>query len=287
METTPVPVWLGTAGYSWPEWVGPFYPPGTPASKMLTYYASQFPFVEINSTFYRPPSPGQLAKLAERTPPGFRFSLKVPRSASHERSVHDLAACRRAGRELAARGALVGFVLQFPESFHDTPKNRDWISRVGNELRPQTTWVEFRHISWARPRLGDWLRQRGMELIAVDVADLPQLFPRGIVDLRSSRVYVRLHSRQAAKWAGHGTARYAYDFSDCELREWLESLRPMAPHLAEVHLIFNNCHGAHAIANARRIADLISSEAPAFHVVEPPPRTELIQGALFEELTLS
>jgi uncharacterized protein YecE (DUF72 family) len=283
MEKSPVPVWLGTAGYSWPDWVGPFYPPGTSASKMLTYYASQFPFVEINSTFYRPPSPGQMGKLAARTPAGFRFSLKVPRTASHERSVHDLAACRQAGKELTARDALVGFVLQFPESFHDTPRNRAWASRVGDGLRPYTTWVEFRHSSWARPRLGDWLKQRGMNLIAVDVPDLPQLFPRGVVDHRASRVYLRLHSRQAAKWTGHGTARYAYDFSDCELRQSLESLRPMAPQLTDVHIIFNNCHGGQAIVNARRIADMICAEAPAFRVIEPPPRTEPIQGTLFDE----
>ena len=287
MGRSPVPVFLGTAGYSWPDWVGPFYPPGTPASKMLTYYASQFPFVEINSTFYRPPSPGQMAKFAARTPPGFQFSLKVPRTASHERSVHDLAACRQAAKDLTARSALVGFVLQFPESFHDTPKNRDWVSRIGDGLRPHTTWVEFRHNSWVRPRLGDWLRQRGMELIAVDAPDLPQLFPRGILDMRASRVYVRLHSRQAAKWTGHGTARYAYDFSDLELREWLNTLRPLACHLTDVHLSFNNCHGGQAVANARRIADLISAESPTFTVVEPPPRTEPIQGTLFEELALS
>lgn len=287
MERSPVPVWLGTAGYSWPDWVGPFYPRGTPSSKMLTYYAAQFPFVEVNSTFYRPPSPGQFEKLASRTPNGFRFSLKAPRTASHERSVHDLAACRQAGKELAARSALVGFVLQFPESFHDTPRNRDWVSRVGNGLRPFPIWVEFRHRSWEWPRLGDWLRQRGLELIAVDVPDLPHLFPRGILDSRASRVYIRLHSRQAAKWTGHGTARYAYDFSDQELREWLDRLRPMAQQLTDVHLVFNNCHGGQAIANARRIADLIDAEAPAFHVVEPPPRIEPIQGTLFEEFALS
>jgi uncharacterized protein YecE (DUF72 family) len=254
---------------------------------MLTYYASQFPFVEINSTFYRPPSPGQMAKLAARTPPGFRFSLKVPRTASHERSVHDLAACRQAGKELWARDALVGFVLQFPESFHDTPKNRDWVIRVGDGLRPYCAWVEFHHNSWARPRLGEWLRQRGMELIAVDVPDLPELFPRGIADVRTSRVYVRLHSRQAAKWTGHGTARYAHDFSDCELRQWLDLLRPMARHLTDVYFIFNNCHGGQAIANARGIADLIRTEATAFRTVEPPPRTEPIQGTLFEEFAVS
>lgn len=186
--------------------------------------------------------------------------------------------------ELTKRQALIGSVLQFPESFHDTSRNRDWLTRVGEGLRPHVTWVEFRHRSWERPRLGDWLRQRGLELIAVDVPDLPQLFPRGIIDVRNSRVYVRLHSRLAANWMGHGTARYAYDFSDQELREWLARVTPLASELTDVFFIFNNCHGGQAIANARRIAELIRAEAPVFRVVEPPAPVEPIQGTLFEEL---
>ncbi len=287
MGATAVAVWFGTAGYSWPDWIGPFYPPGTSSARMLPFYATQFPCVEINSTFYRPPSPGQMAKLAARTPSGFRFSFKLTRTVSHEASIHDLRPLRQAAEELAARHALIGLVLQFPESFSDTHKNRDWLTRIGEGLRPYTTWVEFRHQSWQRPRLGDWLRQRGMELIAVDVPDLPQLFPRGIIDGRATRVYVRLHSRLAANWSGHGTARYAYDFSDMELREWIARIGPMADQLTDVHFIFNNCHGGQAVANARRMAELIRTEAPRFRVVEPPAPPPPVQGKLFEELTFS
>jgi uncharacterized protein YecE (DUF72 family) len=286
MGTSPVPVWLGTAGYSWPDWVGPFYPRGTSQTQMLSYYASQFPCVEINSTFYRTPAPGQLTKLFEKTAPGFRFSLKAPRTVSHDHSVHDLRPFQQAAAELAARDALIGLVVQFPESFHDTQKNRDWLKRVHAGLQPYSTWIEFRHRSWARPRLGDWLRQRGLNLAFVDAPDLPQLFPRGIADAGVSRVYVRLHSRLAEKWSGHGTARYAYDFSDIELKEWIGQLTPLATHLSDVHLIFNNCHGGQAIANAKRIAQLIRNHAPEFHIVDPPADVPPIQGILFEEMTI-
>jgi uncharacterized protein YecE (DUF72 family) len=285
MEMAAVPVWLGTAGYSWPDWVGPFYPPGTSAARMLRYYASQFPFVEINSTFYRPPSPGQLARLADRAAPGFRFSLKVPRTISHERSVHDLRPFRLAADELAARHALIGFVLQFPESYHDTPRNRDWLRRVAAGLHPYPTWVEFRHQSWLRPRLGDWLRERGLELIAVDVPDLPQLFPRGVLDHGSTQAYVRFHSQQIERWTGHGTARYAFDFPDFVLRQWV-TLLDRAERLTDVYLVFNNCHGGRAVANARRMAELIRDEAPRFRVVEPPLPALPTQGTLFEELAV-
>src|SRR5438067_1393579 len=83
-------VWIGTSGYSYPDWVGGFYPVGTKSGQMLAYYSRRFPLVELNFTFYRPPTPQMLAKLADQTPPGFRFLVKLPRTISHEQSPRDL-----------------------------------------------------------------------------------------------------------------------------------------------------------------------------------------------------
>src|SRR5207244_9763012 len=77
-------VWIGTSGYSYPDWVGSFYPEGTRPNRMLAHYAQHFPLVELNFTFYRPPTPDVLARLAEQTPAGFRFLVTVPRPISHE-----------------------------------------------------------------------------------------------------------------------------------------------------------------------------------------------------------
>lgn len=76
-------VWIGTSGYSYPDWVGSFYPPGTRPNRMLAHYAQHFPLVELNFTFYRPPTPEMLAKLADRAPAGFQFLVKLPQSISH------------------------------------------------------------------------------------------------------------------------------------------------------------------------------------------------------------
>jgi uncharacterized protein YecE (DUF72 family) len=267
----------------WPDWVGSFYPPGTTNARMLGYYSTQFPCVEINSTFYRSPSPTQLVRIAARTPPGFRFSLKVPRTASHEQSIHDLRSFRIAASELARRERLIGFLLQFPETFHDTRGHRTWVTRVAEALRPVPTWVEFRHVSWHRPRLGDWLNQRGLELASVDVPDLPELFPRGVIDPKTTRVYVRFHSRLAARWFRGGPGRYDFDYPDEALREWLMKLVNASARLTDVHLIFNNCHRTQGIDNARRMAEFIRVEAPMFEVVEPPVPVGPVQGVLFDE----
>ncbi|HVK11602.1 MAG TPA: DUF72 domain-containing protein, partial [Gemmataceae bacterium] len=103
---------------------------------MASFYATQFPCVEINSTFYKPPAPGQLERLADRTPPGFQFSLKVPRTVSHEFRVHDQEPFRKAADELTRAHRLIGMVLQFPEMFRDTAKNREWVERVLRGLYP-------------------------------------------------------------------------------------------------------------------------------------------------------
>ena len=283
MATIPIPVWIGTAGYAWPEWVGPFYPDGTSLERMPRFYATQFPCVEINSTFYRAPTREQLARLADRTAPGFQFSLKVPRTVSHEQRIQALAPFRQAADELASRHRLIGFVLQFPEAYTDTARHRDWVQRVADKLYGYPTWVEFRHRSWFRPRLGDWLRQRGLDLVSIDVPAIEPLFPRGVIDPGTNRVYVRLHSRVPENWFAAGKARYEYDYTDDELREWIAKLSAAAPRLKDVHLIFNNCHETEGPKNARRMAELIAAEAPALRVVEPPAPAPPRQGTLFDE----
>lgn len=283
MGNFPIPVWIGTAGYAWPEWVGPFYPDGTSLERMPRYYATQFPCVEINSTFYRAPSREQLARLADRTAPGFQFSLKVPRTISHEQRIHALRPFRDAADELAARHRLIGFLLQFSESFTDTARRRDWVMKVADGLYGYPTWVEFRHRSWFRPRLGEWVRRHGLELAAIDVPDLPQLFPRGVIDPDTARVYARLHSRTADNWFAGGQSRYDYDYPDDVLREWIVKLTDAAPRLTDVHLIFNNCRGLQGPTNARRMAALLAAEAPAFRVVEPPAPAPPVQGVLFDQ----
>ena len=283
MGELPVPVWIGTAGYAWPDWVGPFYPDGTSLERMPRFYATQFACVEINSTFYRPPTREQLARLVDRTAPGFQFSLKVPRTVSHEHRIHALRPFREAADELAARHRLIGFVLQFPEPFGDTARHRDWVMKVADGLYGYPTWVEFRHRSWFRPRLGDWLRDRGLELASIDVPALPQLFPRGVIDPGTTRVYARLHSRVPENWFAGGKARYDYDYPDEVLREWIGKLVEAAPRLTDVYLMFNNCQGIQGPTNARRMAELIATEAPALRVVEPPAPAPPRQGTLFDE----
>lgn len=262
---------FGTAGYAYPAWVGGFYPPGTAPHDMLPYYARHFPAVEINSSFYRPPTREQIAKTCRRTPAGFGFTLKVPKSVSHDRSPDDLPAFRLAADLAAAAEKLLGLIFQVPETFRNTADNRAWLVRVGGELRPHQVAVEFRHRSWAASNLKEWMEHVGLDVVSVGVPDVPTLFPRGL-RVANRRVYARLHSQNADNWYADGKSRYDYDYPEAALREWADALQSVAADgLADECLFFfNNCVGTQAVENARRLAALLKTDAPAVRVIDPP-----------------
>ncbi|MBX6313204.1 MAG: DUF72 domain-containing protein, partial [Isosphaeraceae bacterium] len=89
MSQAPHPILIGCSGWSYPEWEGPFYPAGMAAGEYLEYYADRFPIVEVDSTFYRPPTPKMVRGWRDRTPADFQFVLKVPKVITHEKQLRD------------------------------------------------------------------------------------------------------------------------------------------------------------------------------------------------------
>ena len=261
---------LGTAGYAYPAWVGGFYPRGTTQHDMLPFYATQFAAVEINSSFYRPPTREQIAKMARRSPAGFGFTLKVPKSISHDRFADDIPAFKQAADHMSAAGKLLGLIFQVPESFRNIAANREWLTHVGKQLRPHRVAVEFRHKSWDAPNLREWMEHVGLDLVSVGVPDLPTLFPRGL-RVANRRIYARIHSQNADNWYADGKERYNFDYPENVLREWANSLRLAAEEgrADEALIFFNNCVGTQAVENARRLGTILKEAAPTICVIEP------------------
>jgi uncharacterized protein YecE (DUF72 family) len=275
-------IWIGTSGYSYPDWVGDFYPAGTRSNKMLAYYCRFFPLVELNFTFYRPPTREMLARLGDNAPSGFQFLVKLPRSLSHEQSRKDLPAFRLAIKELQQRKQLMGLLCQLPQSTHFERKTQNWLETLGSELADFRPTIEFRHRSWWRDDLADWMATHHLDLVAVDVPDLPRLFPRGWVQ-SSRRAYIRLHSRNAENWYGADKERYNYSYNDEELLEWVESLTTAARERTEEALfLFNNCYRGQAIRNANRMRELIAERHPHGHLLPPFAARPPEQRSLFE-----
>jgi uncharacterized protein YecE (DUF72 family) len=250
---------------------------------MLAHYARHFPLVELNFTFYRPPTPEMLAKLADQVPAGFQFVVKVPRSISHEEKPAELPLFRRAVEELRRRGCLLGVLLQLPQSSHHSRRRLDWLGWLGAELRDCRLAVEFRHRSWARPDLPGWLAERRIDLVAVDAPALPQLYPSGLVQ-SAQRVYVRLHSRNAGNWYLSDRERYDYDYDDAALSGWVEEVLGAADRTQEALLLFNNCHHGRAAANARRMMSLFPPARATVVAPFAPAAPAPVQRGLFDAL---
>src|SRR5436309_12807944 len=89
MSEQPHPILIGCSGWSYPDWEGAFYPEGMRAGDYLEYYAGRFPIAEVDSTFYRVPTPRMVRGWRDRTPRDFRFVLKVPRVITHEKRLID------------------------------------------------------------------------------------------------------------------------------------------------------------------------------------------------------
>ncbi len=246
---------------------------------MLGYYCRHFPLVELNFTFYHPPTADMLLHMAEQTPARFQFLVKLPQSLSHEQSPRNLTSFRAAVLALKSRGQLLGLLCQLPQAIHESQANRVWLETLGEALAGLHLAVEFRHRSWAGPDLGPWLAEQGMDLVAVDAPKLPSVFPSGLL-FPSPRVYVRLHSRRAESWYESDKERYDYSYSDQELEEWIGALAG-ADGTDMALFLFNNCHRSQAAVNARRMQTLFGQLDLTADVVQPFAEPPPIQGELF------
>ncbi len=140
---------IGTAGNSYKDWKGVFYPEKLPDKEMLGFYAQHFPSTEVNTTFYRMPNRFMLAKMAEKTPSGFRFFIKAFQGLTHQRDADLFPEFVAALKPLVAEGRLASVLAQFPNSFRNRPDNQAYLGQLRDGMGPNIPVVaEFRHREW-------------------------------------------------------------------------------------------------------------------------------------------
>ncbi len=249
---------IGTSGFSYPDWIGPVYPPGMPERDHLGFYAQEFSTVEINMTYYRVPDARMVQGWIHRTPDGFLFSVKAFQGLTHEREEPDFARFVAAVRPLAEAGRLACVLAQFPYSFHPIPPNRDYLKRLADGFGDLPAVVEFRHAGWVTQATFDLLRSLKLGFCSVDEPRLKGLMPP-VAAATGPVAYVRFHGRNAAKWYNHEQAweRYNYTYAADELREWVPKLRQLDA-AAELTLVyFNNHYVGQAVRGARDLGQLL------------------------------
>ena len=164
-------LYVGTSGYSYKPWKGPFYPARLPDRDMLRYYGERFRTVEINSSFYGMPRLATLESWAGSVPEDFRFVLKSPRAITHERRLKDVG--EQAARLVEGAGTLAGrlgpLLFQLPPNLKkDAARLRAFLATLPPDARAA---FEFRHPSWFDPQVLGMLRDHNAALCLADADD--------------------------------------------------------------------------------------------------------------------
>jgi uncharacterized protein YecE (DUF72 family) len=263
-------IFVGTAGWSYPDWEDVVYPRGKAGERLQTV-ANYLDCVEVDSTFYRPAPPrtteNWLKNLEHR--PEFRFLAKAWQRFTHERSqrwtqaefdlfTRGLAPLREAGR-------LDALLFQFPWSFRSETQARDWLAAIADAFAGWPVAIEVRHDSWLRDETLELFRARGITFCNIDQPALGHcLRPTAVATTATG--YYRLHGRNAKNWFREQQdvygGRYDYLYSDAELNELLTKIKQVAAQTKKLFVIFNNHKDGKAFANALQLKARLGGTTP-------------------------
>lgn len=246
---------IGTQGWNYDAWVGPFYPAGTRAADFLTVYARAFATVEVDSTFYAIPAARTVRGWAERTPPEFTFALKLPQEITHENRLRDSADIASLffdrARELGPK--LGPILMQLGPDFapSELPALANFLPLIPRDVRVA---VEFRQRGWIHDGIIALLAEHNVAVAFVDARWIPRRTMMGLAERPTSDfAYVR--------WMGPN--RDLVDYSRVqmdrtrELESWAAVIKALARRVRTVYGYVNNHFAGHSPASARELQRLL------------------------------
>jgi len=267
------------------------------AAERLAYYASRFPVVEVDSTYYFPPTPELSGTWVQRTPDGFTMNVKAwSLLTGHPTFPHslwpDLQAeippehrdkrrlyakhlppdaleeawdrFRHSLMPLHSSGRMGAVLLQYPRWFGPKEANRDEIRAAVGRLPDYQLCVEFRNGRWLAgdecESTFELLESLGVTFVCVDEpAGFPSSVPP-VVAATADLAVVRFHGRNEETWEAYvpsAAERFRYRYHREELEEWVPKVRELAASAREVPLLMNNCYRDYAVDNAAELAALL------------------------------
>ena len=260
------------------------------AEDRLRFYAEQFPLVEVDSTYYFPPSEKNSELWAERTPKDFTFNIKAfslltqhptkaealykdmekpdkkqiyPKDLKQEVIDEVWQRFLDALKPLDDAGKLGPILFQFPPWFTIARKNKEYVLECAKRAAPYKISVEFRNKTWMKDENQqetlEFLEGHGLPYVCVD---MPQGFTSSIPPVVASTAdiaMVRFHGHNDEEWESKEvTKRFRYLYSTNELEEWASKIKDLATHSKETHVLMNNCYRDYAQQNARELAELLN-----------------------------
>lgn len=238
---------IGTSGWHYKHWRGPFYPEDLPPSKMLSFYLRHFDTVEINSSFYRLPTGECFCQWRDSTPAGFCFAVKASRFLTHFKKLKDpeQAIDNFLPRAAELKQKLGPILFQLPPRWPANPERlENLLAVLPRKLRYA---FEFRDPSWHSTPIYDTLRHHNAAFCIFDFAGL-----QSPLVITADFTYIRLH--------GPGE-RYQGSYSHSALSAWAERISGWCRRLRSAFVYFDNDQAGYAARNALDLKQLVEQDA--------------------------
>lgn len=234
---------IGTSGWHYKHWVGRFYPPKTPASKMFAFYQQFFDTVELNNSFYRLPTQETLRAWRDAAPDGFSFAVKGSRFLTHNKKLKEP---EQALQNLLPRAELLNEKLG-PILFQLPPKWRVNVERLEEFLEALPKYLryafEFREPSWNTEQVYETLRRHNAAYCIYELAGF-----HSPMEVTADWAYIRLHGPEG---------KYQGCYTEDTLKEWAKRIKMWSRELRAIYVYFDNDDSGYAARNALELKELV------------------------------
>jgi uncharacterized protein YecE (DUF72 family) len=235
---------IGTSGYHYKHWRGPFYPNDMSANKMLDFYSRYFDTVELNNSFYRLPTETAFDDWRQSTPANFVFAVKASRFLTHQKKLKEPERALQKFLPRASRlsNKLGPILFQLPPRWQVNPgRLESLLEALPGDLRYA---FEFRDLSWIRPEIDRLLARYRAAFCIYELAGY-----HSPLTLTADFAYVRLH--------GPGLGKYQESYSKGCLRRWSKQIDNWAKTLSAVYIYFDNDQAGFAARNTLTLKQMV------------------------------
>jgi len=235
---------IGTSGFHYKHWKGPFYPKKIQEAAMLDFYAQCFDTVELNNSFYRLPSESAFDEWRDATPDNFVFAVKASRFLTHNKKLKDPenAVDNLLPRAVRLNRKLGPLLFQLPPKWRiNAERLRGLLQILPAELRYT---FEFRELSWITAEVCRILRQFNAAFCIYELAGY-----HSPLSITADFAYVRLH--------GPATGKYQGSYSEHQLSRWARQIDGWSKQLTAIYVYFDNDQSGYAATNALRLREMI------------------------------
>lgn len=289
-------LWIGTAGWSYKDWIGPFYSQsqskdydwsaygkfnhqkqtGMPSADKLEFYSQYFNCVEVNSTYYAYTSPSTVRGWVRKTESveDFLFTVKLHKDFTHLRKFNNqsIKIVQDNLDILAKAERLGGILIQFPYSFFFNNSTAEYVQKLNETFQSYNQFIEVRHSSWNNKTAHEFFKSLNVTFCTIDQPQIGQAIPFEPI-VTNDNAYIRFHGRNIDAWkksiANFGkeqtyeqaSERYKYLYSPGELTEISQKIKEIYDKVKEIYVIMNNHPQGDAVANAFELMHMLSEQA--------------------------